>query len=55
MSALSTYTRNAIDFDAVNQRDARAKALTAKKIQDAAIKYFDDTNRFISMLLPETE
>lgn len=53
MSALDTYTRNGIDFDAINQRDARTEALTAEMIQEAAIRYFDDRNRFISKLLPE--
>lgn len=53
MSALDTYTRNGIDFDAINQRDARTEALTKKMIQEAAIRYFDDSNRFISKLLPE--
>ena len=53
MTALETYEKDNIDFDAVNRRDARVEALTAKMIQDAAIKYFDDTNRFISKLLPE--
>ncbi|MDA0347870.1 MAG: insulinase family protein [Verrucomicrobia bacterium] len=53
MSALSTYTRYDIDFNAINQRIARTEALTAKMIQDAAIKYFDDSNYFVSKLLPE--
>lgn len=53
MSALGTYSRNEIDFDAVNQRDARTESLTAEMIQEAAIRYFDDTNQFISKLLPE--
>ena len=53
MSALQTYAKNGIDFDAVNQREVRTNSLTAELIQDAAIKYFDDTNRFISKLLPE--
>ncbi len=55
MSALGTYTKNGIDFDAVNQRVARTESLTAEKIRQAAIKYFDDSNRFISKLLPEVE
>jgi predicted Zn-dependent peptidase len=53
MSALGTYTKNDIDFDAVNQRVARTESLTTEKIRQAAIKYFDDSNRFISKLLPE--
>ncbi|NET40151.1 MAG: insulinase family protein, partial [Cyanothece sp. SIO1E1] len=53
ISALQTYTQNGIDFDAVNQRVARTESLTAELIQEAAVKYFDDSNRLIAKLLPE--
>ena len=53
LSALQTYSKNNIDFDAVNKRVERTESLTTDLIQNAAIKYFDDTNRFISKLLPE--
>ena len=53
LSALTTYSQHGIDFDAVNQRDARAQALTADMIREAAIKYFDDTNRLVAKLFPE--
>ena len=53
MSALNTYIRNDIEFDAVHKREARTDALTAEMIQAAAIKYFDDTNYFEAKLFPE--
>ena len=53
MSALQTYIKNDIDFDAVYKRVERTESLTAEKIRQAAIKYFDDSNRMISKLLPE--
>lgn len=53
MSALNTYIRNDIEFDAVHKRVARTDALTADMIQAAAIKYFDDTNYFEAKLFPE--
>jgi len=55
LSALSTYTRYDIEFNAINKRIARTEALTATMIQNAAIKYFDDTNYFVSKLLPEKQ
>lgn len=53
MSALQTYAKNGIDFDAVNQRVERTESLTAEIIQEAAVKFFDDSNRLIAKLLPE--
>ena len=50
---LSYYATNDLDFGLINTRANRARALTAKMIQEAAVKYFDDTHRFVAKLLPE--
>jgi zinc protease len=55
LGALGIYARNDIDFDAVNHRNERANALTPEMIRQATIKYFDETNLFISKLMPEKD
>lgn len=53
MSALNTYIRNDIEFEAIHKREARTDALKAEMIREAAIKYFDDSNYFEAKLFPE--
>jgi zinc protease len=50
---LGYYAMNDLDFGLVNTRADRARALTSEMIRAAAIKYFDDTNRFVAKLFPE--
>ncbi|HTD65988.1 MAG TPA: insulinase family protein [Candidatus Limnocylindria bacterium] len=50
---LTFYRENELPFSGILKLPERAQALTAKKVQDAARKYFSSENRVIARLLPE--
>src|SRR5205823_228652 len=53
LSNLTFYRENELPFTGILKFPERAKELTAKKIQDAARKYFSSDNLLIARLLPE--
>jgi len=53
LSNLSSYREHGLPFDEIMKSPERAKALTAKKVRDAARKYFSDKNVLVARLLPE--
>jgi len=53
LSNLSFYRQNDLAFSGILKLPDRAKALTAKKVQNAAKKYFSTENLLIARLLPE--
>ncbi len=53
LSNLAFYRENELPFTEILKSPDRAKALTAKKVQDAARKYFSTENLLIARLLPE--
>ena len=53
LSNLIFYRQNELPFAGILKLPDRAKALTAKKVQDAARKYFSTDNLLIARLLPE--
>ncbi len=50
---LAFHRQNELPFAGILQLPDRAKALTPKKIQDAALKYFSPDNLLVARLLPE--
>src|SRR6185369_13656807 len=53
LSYLGFYRENDLPFSGILKTPDRAKALTAKKIQAAAKKYFASDNVLIARLMPE--
>ncbi len=55
LSNLSFYRENGLAFSGILNLPDRAKALTAKKVQTAAKKYFSTENLLTATLLPEAK
>ena len=55
LSNLAFYRENDLAFSGILKLPERAKSLTAKKVQDAAKKYFSSENLLIATLLPEAK
>ncbi len=53
LSNLAFYRENELPFPGILKLPERAKSLTAKKVQEAARKYFSSENLLIARLLPE--